>query len=224
MLGSLSYLKETHSSLSSSRDITLPRHKGCDISAKTLTRIKPPHSSVFEFGWLCTCPTISHNPSATVGFMNFTRIPCSWTQNGVRLKSIHYTLLTPLYLYSTIRCLSKLHGSFASMLSTLVLLSKVKRTTLFLRFLILKPFLDRHKGVKVVAMVSMFKARFVRNLATMMNTNVAISLCIRNLGPSLCKIDKQVNCFVRSSIKGSVSVSQSPEEKNPTSLRVYLLH
>ena len=55
---SLSYLKDTHSSLSSSSDITLPLHRGCVTSTKTRTRINPPHFSVC--GCFCTCPTVSH--------------------------------------------------------------------------------------------------------------------------------------------------------------------
>ena len=75
-------------------------------------------------------------------------------------------------------------------------------------------------------MASMFKARFVRNFAAMMKTELAMSLCSLNLGPSLCEIDKPSHCFVRSSIRGKLSVSpkKTPEKKNPTSLRVTLLH
>ena len=170
--------------MSSSATI-LPRQSGCEISTITRTRIKPPHSSVFAFGSVKICPASSHSVSATVIVINFTGKPCNWIQNGVLLKSKSSILLTPSYFYKIIKCLSKLHGVFARIVSTFVSLSKVKSMIWFPRFLILKPRLDLHIGIKVAATASGLSALLVRNLATRMEIGAAISSCSRTLGPSL---------------------------------------
>lgn len=73
----------------------------------------------------------------------------------------------------------------ARIVSTSDSLSKVKSTIWLPRFLILKPLLDHHIGVKVVVMASVFRALLVRKLAAIMETKAAISSYSRNLGPSL---------------------------------------
>ena len=136
------------------------------------------------------------------------------------------------YHCRTIRCLLKFQGSLDNIVSTSALLSKIKRTTWFPRFLTLKPFFDRHRGVKVAAIALIFKALFVKNLAAMMCSVVASSWWSRNFGPSVCEIESSVHCLVKSSMdkwekrKNKESVSQTPKErtKNPTSLRVTLSH
>ena len=94
-------------------------------------------------------------------------------------------------------------------------LSKVKSTIWLPRFLILKPLLDHHIGVKVAAMTSVFKALLVRSLATIMEIEVAISSCSRNLGPSFWEMVSLDHCFVRSSME-DISVSHNPKKKKKT--------
>lgn len=82
-------------------------------------------------------------------------------------------------------------------------------------FLTLKPDLDLPRGVKVVAMASIFKGRLVRNLATMPCSVMAPSLFRCILGPPLSERDRELQCFVKSlmskkQLEYSCSVSQVP--------------
>ena len=89
-------------------------------------------------------------------------------------------------------CLSKLHGSAERMRSTSNLLSNEKRTTWSPIFLTLKPDLDLHRGLKVLAMASIFSGRFVRNLANIPNSSVAWSLLRHRPGPSISERDREL--------------------------------
>ena len=130
------------------------------------------------------------------------------------MKSKSSILLTPSYFYKIIKCLSKLHGVFARIVSTFVSLSKVKSMIWFPRFLILKPRLDLFIGIKVSATASGLSALLVRNLAARMETRVAISSCSRTLGPSLWEMVRPDHYLVRSSMNESL-VSYNPyKEKN----------
>ena len=81
-------------------------------------------------------------------------------------------------------------------------------------FFILKPFLDLHNGVKVAAIASVFKGRFVKNLAAIVYSAEASSECNRNFGPSLCDRESPFHCRVRSSmVLETGSVSLGPEEE-----------
>ena len=76
--------------------------------------------------------------------------------------------------------------------------------------------MDRHNGLKVAAIASVFKARFVKNFAAMVYSAEAKSECNRNLGPSLCERERPFHCTVRSSmVQETVSVSLDPKEENP---------
>ena len=126
-------------------------------------------------------------------------------------------------------CLSKLQGSDERICSTSELFSKEKRVAWFPMFLTLNLDLDRHRGEKVLAMASRFKGRLVRNLATIPTSMTACSLLRLSLSPSFSDRDKELQCFVKSSIsregdpvRCSCGVSQS-QEKNPTSLALTLL-
>ena len=55
------------------------------------------------------------------------------------------------------------------------MLSKEKSIRWLPRFFILKPDLALHRGVNVLAMASMLRGRFVRNLAAMANFAIACS-------------------------------------------------
>ena len=79
----------------------------------------------------------------------------------------------------------------------------------------LKPFLDRHKGWKVAAMASIFKALFVKNLAAIIYSIVAKSDLIWNLGPSRWERESPFHYFVSSSMEVKYSVSQKPKKKKP---------
>ena len=110
--------------------------------------------------------------------------------------------------------MSKFYGAFARIVSTSVSLSKVKSMIWFPKFLILKPRLDLHIGIKVAAMASGLSALLVRNLAVKMETGAAISSCSQTLGPFLWEMVRPDHCLVRSSMKESL-VSYNPyKEKN----------
>ena len=100
-------------------------------------------------------------------------------------------------------CLSKLQGSADRMRSTSDLLSNEKRTIWSPIFLTLKPDLDRHRGLKVLAMASIFSGRFVRNLAKIPNSSVAWSLLRRRPGPSISERERELQCLVMSSMPGT---------------------
>ena len=99
-----------------------------------------------------------------------------------------------------IRCLSKHHGSDASILSTSASLSKEKRMIRSPIFLMLKPFFDLHKGKKVLAIASIFRVRLVKNLAAMENSPTACSFFNLRPEPSLSERERVLQCFERSSI------------------------
>ena len=113
-------------------------------------------------------------------------------------------------------CLSKLHGSDERMRSTFVLLSKEKRVTWSPMFLTLNPDLDLHKGEKVVAMASRFKGRLVRNLATIPNSLTACSLLRHSSSPSLSDRDRELQCFVKSSMSRVEDQSVYSRSVSPT--------
>ncbi|KAL4610053.1 hypothetical protein ACB092_08G024300 [Castanea dentata] len=83
--------------------------------------------------------------------------------------------------------------------------SKVESMIWFPRFLILKPLLDRHIGVKVTTTASGLSALLVRNLAAIMKVEAAISSCNLNLGPSLWEMVRPDHCLVRSSMEKIIS-------------------
>ena len=75
--------------------------------------------------------------------------------------------------------------------------------------------MDLHKGLKVAAIASVFKGRFVKNFAAIVYSAEAKSECNRNLGPSLCDRESPFHCIVRSSMVLEIgSVSLGPEEEN----------
>ena len=79
------------------------------------------------------------------------------------------------YRFRTIKLLSKLQGSAARILSTSALLSKEKRITCSSICLTLKPDFALQRGVKVLAMASIFSGRLVRNRAAMEISELACS-------------------------------------------------
>ena len=93
--------------------------------------------------------------------------------------------------------LSKLQGSAERIRSSSDLLSNEKRTTWSPMFLTLKPDLDLHRGVKVLAMASIFKGRLVRNLATIPCSVVTWSLLRHRPGPSISERDRELQCLER---------------------------
>ena len=122
-------------------------------------------------------------------------------------------------------CLSKLQGFAERIWSTLDLLSNEKRTTWSPMFLTLKPDLDLHRGVKVLAMASIFKGRLVRNLATIPCSVVAWSLLRHRPGPSISERDRELQCLVRSSMPRQDSRVLTkcfpwPSKNKPTSLAI----
>ena len=83
-------------------------------------------------------------------------------------------------------------------------------------FFTLKPFLDRHNGLKVATIASVFKTHFVKNFAAIVYSAEAKSKCNRNLGPSLCERESPFQCTVRSfMVQEMMSVPLNPEEENP---------
>ena len=122
-------------------------------------------------------------------------------------------------------CLSKLQGSAERIQSTSDLLSNEKRTTWSPMFLTLKPDLDLHRGVKVLAMASIFKGRLVRNLATIPCSVVTWSLLRHRPGPSISERDRELQCLVRSSMPRQDSRVLTkcfpwPFKNKPTSLAI----
>ena len=120
------------------------------------------------------------------------------------------------------RCLSKLHGSLAKILSTSSELSSTKSTMWSLALRTLKSYLDHQRGLKVLIIASVFKTCFVRNFATIVYSWETLSFFTANLPPSLSFRDNLCQCFVRFSIL-SISVSQTPNKKTPLAPLVTLL-
>ena len=176
--------------------------------------MKLPPSSMGTFGWQMTFPTVSQSPTATVGFIYPRGIPCTCTQKWVRLNDSSSAIESLPYRCRTIRCLSKLHGLLAIIVSTSSSLSKVNKITWLPRFFTLKPFLDRHNGLKVAAIASVFKACFIKNFAAIVYSAEAKFECNRNLGPSLCERESPFHYTMRSSmVQEMKSVSLSPKKK-----------
>ena len=69
----------------------------------------------------------------------------------------------------------------------------MKRTIWFPRFLILKPFLERHRVLNVDAIASIFRARLVKNLVVIMNLVVTISCASLKTRPSLLEIESPLH-------------------------------
>ena len=103
-------------------------------------------------------------------------------------------------LWVTTSGLSKLHGSVERILSTSYLLAKMKRTLWSPSLWILKPFFDRHSGLKVLAIASMFKARRVKKKAAIICSLDWRSFLMQRSYPSLSERERQFHCFIRSSI------------------------
>ena len=66
--------------------------------------------------------------------------------------------------------------------------------------------------IKVAVMTLVFKALLVRNLATIMEIEVAISSSSRNLGHSFWEMVSLDHYFVRSSME-DISVSHNPKKR-----------
>lgn len=113
--------------------------------------------------------------SATSLFLKRSGMSCTCTQNKTLVMSEELTTVKLSYLDSTMICLSKLQGLVARILSTSSLELKEKRIRWSLMNFILKPNLDLHRGLKVLAMDSRLIWRFVRKRAIMENSVVAWS-------------------------------------------------
>ena len=162
---------------------------------ETLTRMKLPLSqSGGSFGcWIK--PIDSQICSATSLFLKRNSMSQTCTQKETLLKSHSSKDVSFVYLESTIKCLSKLHGSDDRILSTSTPLSKQNRIIWSPLFFILNPTLDLHKGVKVLAMASMFRGRFVRNRVAIMCSMTACSFFNLRPGPSLSDSDRELQCL-----------------------------
>ena len=93
-----------------------------------------------------------------------------------------------------------LHGSELRTLSTLTASVKINRTFCSPNLRILKPPQERHRRVKVLAIASVLRARFVKNFAAMMYYWELWSLSREQLGPSLSERERFVQFCVISSI------------------------
>ena len=177
-----------------------PWQRGSEISMDTLTLIKlPPSQSWGSFG-CCMTPNVSQICSATSLFLYLNGISYTCTQKETLLKLHSSSDDSFLIFERAIRCLSKHHGSVDNILSTSASLSKEKRMIWSPLFLILKPFFDLHRGEKVLAIASIFKVRLVKNLAAMVKSSTACSLFNLSPEPSLSERERELQCFVRSSI------------------------
>ena len=160
-----------------------PRHKGRDKSSYTLSRKKfPPSTSLNSLGW-DTSPITLLIFKAASNVMYRGGMPWSWSRKLALSNLTSPTGTSFSYHCMTTKCLSKLHGSLERILSTSILLSKVKSTIWSPLFWILKPLRDLHKGLKVFAIASIFRALFVRNFAIMEKSKKQSSLVRLHPGP-----------------------------------------
>ena len=178
-----------------------PRQRGSEILMDTRTLMKlPPSQTGGSFG-CCIIPNVSQICSATSLFLYLSGISYIWTQKETLLKLHSSNDDSKLIFDRAIRCLSKHHGSDASILSTSASLSKEKRMIRSPIFLMLKPFFDLHRGEKVLAIASIFKVRLVKNLAAMENSSTACSFFNLRPDPSLSERERELQCFVSSSYR-----------------------
>ena len=195
----------------------------------TLTLIKLPPSQSGASSGKRMVPTDSQICSATSLFLNCSYMLKTCTQKATLVRSDACKAASLSYRVRTNKCLSKLHVSAAIIRSTSALLSKEKRTTWSSICFTLNPNFVLQRGVKVLAMASMLRGRLVRNLAVIACSEVACSFFKHRPGPSLSERDKDFQCLVRSSIlekrkrKSTLSVSQKPQMKLPTSFAITLL-
>ena len=147
---SLSYLNDTQCSLPSSRVISLPRHKGYEISTMTLTLIKLPPSQSGASSGKRMVPTDSQICSATSLFLNCSYMLKTCTQKATLVRSDACKAASLSYRVRTNKCLSKLHVSAAIIRSTSALLSKEKRTTWSSICFTLNPNFVLQRGVKSI--------------------------------------------------------------------------
>lgn len=128
-------------------------------------------------------------------------------------------------------CLLKLQGSDKRIRSTFVGFSKEKRIRWSPMLFILNPDLDLHRGVKVLAMASMLRGLLVRNLVTMPCSLMACSLFKWNPWPSFSERERELQCFVKSSIllggrkhtKKYTGCFPEPRRKGTTNLAITVL-
>ena len=198
--GKHSYLKLTHCFSPFSMDITLPRQRGRVILILTRTQIKYPPSSSTTLVDFCTSPTMSQIPSVTFVFMKHTGILWTCTQKSAFVNTRSRTKTSVSYRCNITKYLSKLQGWLWRTRSTSFRLSKMKRTLWSFWFWILKPFVDLHSCLKVLARISMFKKRGVRNCAAMMNSPDRWSFWRTNPVFSLSDSEKLLHLYARSSM------------------------
>lgn len=184
----------------------------------------PPFSSTSPVDFW-TSPIVSHIPLATALVMKHTGMSWTWTQNRVVLNTKSHTGVFELYLCSMTRCLLKLQGWCYSIQSTSPRLSKTNRTQWSFWLCILKPFVDLHSCLKVLAMVWILRKRRVKNCAARMNSPVCWSCWRKKPVFSLSDREKVPHLAAKSSIICDCEVwdtnrvSLTPNETKPHKLR-----
>lgn len=93
---------------------------------------------------------------------------------------------------------------------------KMNRTMWSPKSFILKPFLERQKWVNFLAIASIFRTLFVKNLATKMNSLEPISLPIRKPSPSVTQEGEMIPSY-RDILHGKIQVFPNSQTKYPTS-------
>lgn len=104
------------------------------------------------------------------------------------------------YLWITTKCLSKLQGWFWIIRSASSKLSKTKSTLWSPSRLILKPLVDLHNCLKVLATTSIIKKRGVKNFAANIYSLVQWSVLRMKLVCSFSDKDRLFQVVVRSSM------------------------
>ena len=179
---------------------TLPRQRGRVISILTRTRIKYPLSSSTTLVDFCILPTMSQIPSTTFVFMNHTGILWTSTQKSAFVNTRSWTRIFVSYRCNITKYLSKLQGWLWRIQSTSLKLSKMKRTLWSFWFWILKPFVDLHSCLNVLARISIFKKCGVKNCALIMNFPDRWSFWGTNPVFSLSNSEKLLHLSAKSSM------------------------
>ena len=180
--------------------INRPLHRGKVTSTLTRTLMKwPPSSSTASIDFW-TSPTVLHRFSAIFFVIYLTGISCTCTQKRAFIKDKSRTGTSALYLWTITKCLSKLQGWLCKIRSMSVKLSKTKSPLWSWWLRILKPFVDLHSCLKVLAIASILRKRGVRKSVAMMNSPVRWSLFKTNPVFSLSEREKLLHCSAKSSI------------------------